>query len=314
MGSHAEHGAAGTRAQRSSRRAFVRALAAVLASAAGARTASAENTTPSGSQFTDQGQLMLAVAGAIELTMHGVQIVWRPPSLFPADAPIACYVGLGGDTAYPDRRVIWLNPDHPELVSPRRSHLTDEVPLMTELLVASVDMPAGDAPPLGLDKVSGTARREAAFALATRVAVVAKYSPYEQVDDAEFASRRFAFAVLRQMTPGIGGVAQLVVAAAKMPADEPLACYAGRDIDPNVPAGWGVIDSVGGNVRASADGFEAWVRAFTLATADAQPPDSAVKRAYDEARRRDDAAGGHDANRRSFAAPYVKQVSALFGR
>ncbi len=300
---------------RATRGRFVQVLAAaVAAAAAGVRTASAENTAPGGTQTTDEGQLMLAAVGIMQATLLRVRTVWRPPSLFPANAPAAYYVGLGGDAGYPDARVIWLNPDHPELVSPRRSHLTDEVPLMTELLVASVDVPVKDAPSLGLEKLAGQARREAAFALATRVAVVAKFSPYEQVDDAEFERRRFAFAVLRQMTPGIGGVAQVVVAAAKMPRDEPIACYAGRDIDASVPSGWGIIHIIGGPFRSTPDGFEAWVRAFVLATADAQPLESEVKHAYDDARRRDDATGGRDANRRAFAAPYVKQVSSLYGR
>ena len=38
------------------------------------------------------------------------------------------------------------------------------------------------------------------------MAVVAKYSPYAQVSDTDFARLAFPYAVLRQMTPGIGGV------------------------------------------------------------------------------------------------------------
>jgi hypothetical protein len=287
------------------------AALAACACAIGARTASAENGTASGTQTTDDAQTMLVAVAAITAAQRAVKLVWRPPSLFPPDAPVAAYVGLGGDGMYPNDRVIWMNPDHPELISPRLSHVNDDVPLMTELLLASVDVPAAAAPALGLGALHGTGRREAAFGLATRLAVVAQFSPFERVDDAEFARRTFAFAVLRQMTPGIGGVATLTVAVMQMPPTEPLVAYAGRDIDPRAPRGWGVIYMTSASPTKTPPGYDAWVRAFVLATADREPLDSEIKRAYDDARRRDDEAGGGEANRRAFAEPYVRQVAAL---
>ena len=67
-------------------------------------------------------------------------------------------------------------------------------------------------------------------------------------------------------------------------------------------------------VFESAQGKDALIRAFVLATADAQPADTAQKRAYDAARAQDDASHGDRwAARRAFAAPYVTQVATLLG-
>jgi hypothetical protein len=297
-----------------SRGAFVgTALAAVAAaSPPRARAFVTSNATP-GADSAD-GRLTLAVVATIVATHQVVRTVWRPPGLFQEAAPIACYVGRG-DGTYPNEPVIWLNPDHPELVSPRRSRLTDEIPLFTELLLASVDVPMRGAPQLGLAELPPDRRRLAATTLAGRAAVVAKFSPYEQVDDVEFAHRAFAFAVLRQLTPQIGGVAPFS-APEKLPASEASAVYAGIDADARAPRGWGVIYTDLDRMRRDRAGYESWVRAFVLATADRQPSGSDVKRAYAAALAADTAATSGDrwAARRAFAAPYVAQVAALFGR
>ena len=67
-------------------------------------------------------------------------------------------------------------------------------------------------------------------------------------------------------------------------------------------------------VFESPHGKDALIRAFVLATADAQPADATIKRAYEAARAQDDAArGDRCAARRAFAAPYVTQVATLLG-
>ena len=299
-----------------SRRAFVAATSATVAFLPSAGRAFVQTSGAPGPQ-DDEGRTVLTAVSVITATQRVVRTVWRPPSLFPANATIALYVARGGDGRYADERVIWLNPDHPELVSPRISRLTDEVPLLTEYLIASVDLKLSieGAPSLGLERVAGDARREAATSLAGRVAVVSKYTPFTAVDDAEFARRTFAFAVLRQMTPQIGGVAPFPDAS-KLPPGE-NAVYAGRDVDARAPAGWGVIYASADldRVLQSPKGYESWVRAFVMATADRQPPASDVKRAYDAAAARDaTATGDRWAARRAFAAPYVAQVAALFGK
>ena len=88
-----------------------------------------------------------AAAGSADViaTLPRVRIVWKPPAAFPPLNPIAYYAGRGGDGAHPEDPAIWLSPDHPELVSPRLARLTDEIPLFTELLLASVDVRARDA-------------------------------------------------------------------------------------------------------------------------------------------------------------------------
>jgi hypothetical protein len=297
------------------RRTFVAGAAALVACSPRAALAFVETTASGDARPSDeQARATLATVAVIAATRLLVRTVWRPPPVFPEFAPIAYYVGRG-DIHYPNEPVIWLNPDHPELVSPRASRLTDEVPLLMELALASVDVHLTGVQSLGLERLDPSQRRAAAAVLASNAAVVAKYSPYSVVDDAEFDRRAFAFAVLRQLTPGIGGVAPLITKPAAMPPEEPLAAYAGRDADPSVPRGWGVIRMTSTSIVQSPHGYEAYARAFVLATADREPPESAVKRAYDAARADDErASGDHFAARRRFAAPYVKQVAALFGR
>jgi hypothetical protein len=296
------------------RRAFLGGAAAVVAAGGSSSALAYVVAPPSDASHSphDEARATLDAVAVVAAAHLGVRTVWRPPWLFPSDEPIAYYVGRGGDTRYPNELVIWLNPDHPELVSPRASRLTDEIPLFTELLLASVDVRSNGVPSLGLERLDADKRRAAAAVLASNVAVIARYTPYAAVDDAEFARRSFAFAVLRQLTPGIGGVAPLVVVARAMPAGEAEAAYGGRDADGRAPHGWGVIYITSPALVESTSGHEAWVRAFVLATADRQPADSAVKRAYDDARTHDESAGlGRWEARRAFAAPYVKQVAAL---
>jgi hypothetical protein len=299
------------------RRAFLGAAAAVLTAGPAAAALAYVETTTSGIPGTphEQARATLDAVAVVAATHLNVRTVWRPPWRFPAETPIAYYVGRGADERYPDELVIWLNPDHPELVCPRASRLTDEIPLFTELLLASVDLRSRTLPSLGLERLDAATRRPAAATLASNVAVVAHYTPYVTLDDAEFARRAFAFAVLRQLTPGIGGVAPLVVAARAMPAGEPDAAYAGRDVDARTPRGWGVIYITSPSLVETPHGYEAWLRAFVLASADRQPAESAVKRAYDAARVQDESTGTDRwGARRAFAAPYVKQVAALFGK
>jgi hypothetical protein len=299
-----------------SRRAFVAATSAAVAFLPSAGSAFVQTSGAPGPQ-DDEGRTVLTAVSVIVATQRVVRTAWRPPSLFPPNEPVALYVARGGDSRYPNDPVIWLNPDHPELVSPRISRLTDEVPLLTEYLIASVDVKVSipGSSSLGLERVAGDARRAVAASLAGRVAVISKYTAFTAVDDAEFARRTFAFAVLRQMTPQIGGVASFPDAT-KLPSGE-SAVYAGRDVDARAPAGWGVIYAVAdlGRVLGDPKGYESWVRAFVMATADRQPPASDVKRAYDAAAAQDAAAtGDHWAARRAFAGRYVAQVAALFGR
>jgi hypothetical protein len=271
-------------------------------------------TTPSKYPVSEAGRHTLEAVAIVSAMHLAVRTVWRPPSVFPAIAPIAYYAG-SSDAHGPGDVAIWLNPDHPELVSPRLSVLTDEIPLFTELLLASVDLRIASLPSVGLETLDPDARRAAAAPLAANVAVVAKYSPYVAVDDAEFARRGFAFAVLRAMTPEIGGVAPLVTPATAMPPEEPYAYYAGRNVDSRAPPGWAVVRLTSTAVVDTPAGYEAWTRAVVLATADLQPPSSDVKRRYDAAAARDAASRGADRwlARRAFAAPYVGQVAALFG-
>jgi hypothetical protein len=294
------------------RRTFVAGLAglafAPFACPAGSR---AETTESSGSPMTAAARHIADAVAAIVGAQLVTRIVWRPPSRFPGFAPLAYYVGLS-DPQYPDQMVIWLNPDHPELVSPRQSYVGDDTPLIVELLLASVDLRPGDIPKIGLRELDPSKRRAAAVELAGRVTVVAQFTPYPAVDDTEFARRGFAFAVIRQMTPGIGGVAAVRRPTVRMPAFDPLAYYAGRVADPDAPPGWGVILLVPESFTTT-DGYAAYVRAFVLATADLQPAPSPVKRAYDAAFAEDAASHSGEA-RHTFAAPYVAQVQALYSR
>jgi hypothetical protein len=251
----------------------------------------------------EQARTILDAVAVITATQLVVRTVWRAPTPFPPIAPIACYVARGHDPDYPDEPVIWLNVDHPELKSPRAARLTDEIPLLTELLLASADVRPRRAPSLGLEELEPIKRRSTAATLAGKVAVVAKYSPYTTVSEAEFARLAFPYAVLRQMTPGIDGVARTVTRASDMPREEPYAAYTGH----------GVVRVIAPGVFDTAAGKHALVRAYVLATADAQASDSAVKRAYETARADDAAHGDRWTARRAFAAPYVTQVAALRG-
>ncbi|MDQ6943113.1 MAG: hypothetical protein M3169_11455 [Candidatus Eremiobacteraeota bacterium] len=297
------------------RRGFIAGGAALVATGL-PRAAHAFVETIDGGQAhsaADQARTILDAVANISATELAVRTVWRAPAAFPPLAPIACYVARGHDTDYPNDAVIWLNVDHPELKSPRAARLTDEIPLLTELLLASVDVRPHRAPSLGLENLEPTKRRSVAATLAGKVAVVAKYSPYAAISEAEFARLAFPYAVLRQMTPGIDGVARIVTRAADMPREEQYAAYVGRDADSRAPHGWGAVHVIAPGVFDSAQGKEALARAYVLATADAQAPDNVFKRAYEAARALDAAHGDRWAARRAFAAPYVTQVTALLG-
>jgi len=284
---------------------------AVLAPSLVRAPSRAESTESSGSLMTPEARRIAGAVEAIVAAQLVTRIVRRLPSHFPAFAELAYYVGRN-DPDYPDQMVIWLNPDHPELVSPRTSHLGDDTPLLVELLLASVDLRRAGVPTSGLRDLEPSKRRAAAVALAGRVTVVAQFTAYPAVDDGEFDRRRFAFAVLRQMTPGIGGVAVVRRSAAQMPAAEPLASYLGRVAERDVPPGVGIIAVVPGALTTT-DGDAAYVQAFVLATADLQPATSSVKIAYDAAAA-EDAANHSGEARHDFAAPYVAQVQALSSR
>ncbi|HWT06880.1 MAG TPA: hypothetical protein VN224_14045 [Xanthomonadales bacterium] len=288
------------------RRAFIAGGAALAVAGPSSGASAFVEAAPGGGARTaaEQARTILDAVAVITATQLVVRTVWRAPTPFPPIAPIACYVARGHDPDYPDEPVIWLNVDHPELKSPRAARLTDEIPLLTELLLASADVRPRRAPSLGLEELEPIKRRSTAATLAGKVAVVAKYSPYATVTEAEFARLAFPYAVLRQMTPGIDGVARIITRAPDMPREEPYAAYAGR----------GVVRVIAPGAFDSAAGKQALVRAYVLATADEQPSDSAVKRAYETARA-DDAAHGDRAAaaRRAFAAPYVAQVAALLG-
>jgi hypothetical protein len=296
-----------------SRSGFVGSAVAFIAAIAPRAGAAVETPGGGPNRNSADGRLTLDTVDVLIATLPRVRLVWKPPPVFPALIPVAYYAGRGGDDANPADPAIWLNPDHPELVSPRRSQFGDEIPLSTELLLASVDARPPGVPALGLDQLEPDRRRVAAASLAARVAVVARYTPYPAVDDAEFARRAFAFAVLRQLTPEIGGVATLAPPAALPPGE--AATYAGRDADRRAPRGWGVVYADLERVGRDRTGFESWIRAFVLATADRQPGESEVRAAYEAARSRDAGAGGDRwAARRAFAAPYVNQVAALLGK
>ena len=289
-----------------SRRAIVAGGAAfACAGWSSAARAFVDTASPGGAPRTseEQAHTILDAVAVIAATQLVVRTVWRAPAAFPPLAPIACYVARGHDPDYPDDAVIWLNVDHPELKSPRAARLTDEIPLLTELLLASADVRPRGTPSLGLENLDSIKRRSAATTLAGKVAVIAKYSPYATVSEAEFAHLAFAYAVLRQMTPGIDGVARVITRASDMPRDEPYAAYAGR----------GAVRVIAPGAFDSAAGRQALVRAFVLATADEQPGESAVKRAYQAARAEDAAHGDRWSARHAFAAPYVSQVTALLG-
>ena len=297
------------------RRAFVAGGAALVAAGPSRAAQAFVETAPGGGarSSAEQARTILDAVAVITATQLAVRTVWRAPEPFPPLAPIACYVARGHDPDYPDDPVIWLNVDHPELKSPRAARLTDEIPLLTELLLASVDVRPRRAPSLGLEDLDSIKRRSTAATLAGKVAVVAKYSPYAPVSEAEFARLAFPYAVLRQMTPGIGGVARLITRPSDMPREEPYAAYVGRDGDSRAPHGWGAVRVIAPGAFDSPQGKNALVRAFVLATADAQSSDSAVKRAYEAARAEDAAHGDRWVARRAFAAPYVTQVAALLG-
>jgi hypothetical protein len=298
------------------RRAFV-AGAAALAGAGWSSAAGAFVDTATGGgaprSSAEQARTILDAVTVITATQLVVRTVWRAPAMFPPLSPIACYVARGHDPDYPDEPVIWFNVDHPELKSPRAARLTDEIPLLTELLLASADVRPRGTPSLGLESLESIKRRSTAATLAGKVAVVAKYSPYATVSEAEFARLAFPYAVLRQMTPGIDGVARLITRSPDMPREEPYAAYVGRDADPRAPRGWGAVHVIAPGAFDSAAGKQALVRAFVLATADAQSAESTIKRAYDVARAEDAVHGDRWAARRAFAAPYVTQVAALLG-
>ncbi len=287
------------------RRAFVAGAAALAAAGPRAAVAFIETTeTGTPRAAAEQARTILDAVALISATQLVVRTVWHAAEAFPPLNPIAYYVPRGHDADYPSDPVIWLNVDHPESKSPRISRLTDEIPLLTELLLASADVRPRSAPSVGLERLEFEKRRSTAATLAGKVAVIAKYSPYAAVTDAEFLRLAFPYAVLRQMTPGVAGVARVITRPSDMPREEPVAAYVGH----------GIVRVIAPGVFESPAGKEALVRAFVLATADAQSADATVKHAYETARAQDEVARDERwAARRAFAAPYVAQVTTLLG-
>ena len=231
------------------RRTFLTGAAALLAAAVPRTGSAVETAADAASRKPADSRQTLDAVDVLFATLPRVRLVWKLPAAFPPLTPIAYYAGRGGDAANPEDPAIWLSADHPELVSPRRSRLTDEIPLFTELLLASVDVRARGTPPLGLDALPPDRRRLEAATLADRVAVITRFTSFPAVDDAEFARRAFAFAVLRQMTAELGAV----------------------DL---------------GSTGPERQELEATIRRFVLAAAARQPIGSDVRTAYESARSR----------------------------
>ena len=245
--------------------------------------------------------------------------VWRPASAFPAYSPLALYKPLGSDPQHPDTAVLWINVDHLELMTPRTAHPDDEDPALAQTMVGATDLalelpswqklravfraaPPGDRAFLAL-KLTPRVRQD-----------FGTDPPTPHVSDEEFAAEAFPFAVVRNMTPGVPGVEVDAPPPGKtMPAGSPFVAYVGRGDARHhgAPVIWGDNDKIAA-IQDTPVFASALMRAYILATADMQPPESAEKRAY-EAARLQDAAISPDTftARNAFAVGYLSRVRAL---
>ena len=245
--------------------------------------------------------------------------VWRPASAFPSYAPLALYKPRGSDPQHPDTAVLWINVDHRELMTPRTTHPDDEDPALAQTMIGVTELPL-DLPSwkkLRTIFQFGSPADRAVLALKLTPMVRDSFgtdppTPHVSID--EFAAEAFPFAVVRNMTPGVPGVeVDAPPAGRKMPAGSPFVAYVGRGDARHhgAPVIWGDNDKIAA-IRDTPVFGAALMRAYILATADMQPPESAEKRAY-EAARAEDAAAGPDTftARNAFAVGYLARVRAL---
>ncbi len=245
--------------------------------------------------------------------------IWRPPSEFPEFAPLAVLRGHTDGEGLPI--LLWINVDHRELMTPRASHAEDEDPIVAAMIVGELarhpDVPAWKHLFDQMRSLPVSTAHDVATMLARLMRQKFPVVTAPHVSDAEFASEAFPFEVVRYMTPGIRGVeVDNSPPGTPMPKDAPLLAYVGRTDPrhPGTPVVWGDAKTKPPN-PPTPEFLELYVRTFILATADMQPPTSAEKRAYDDARAQDERAGpGVYAARYAFAEPFRPRVRALMSR
>jgi hypothetical protein len=258
------------------------------------------------------------IAEIIQAVNHThVVRVWKPASALPPGSPLALpqrRTREDGDSA-----VVYINVDHLELMTPRSSHPADEDPIVAAVIAGTLDLklatPGWKHLAAVLDGTPPEARYQTVAELGKLLVSSFGVRTAPGISDEEFAREAFPFAVIRNMTPGVPGVnADEPPAGSVMPKDAKLIAYVGRTDAryPGVPMIWGDSKHAPANFTQSPEFLEIYMRAYTLATADMEPPESPEKRAYDEARAADERAGpGIYAARYAFAAPYLPRVRAL---
>ncbi|HEY5062289.1 MAG TPA: hypothetical protein VII52_12185 [Gemmatimonadaceae bacterium] len=243
--------------------------------------------------------------------------VWKPASALPPGSPLALPRRRTSDDG--DSAVVYINVDHLELMTPRSSHPADEDPIVAAVIAGTLDLklatPGWKNLAAELERIQPEARYQTITELGKLLVSAYGVRTVTGISDAEFASEAFPFAVVRNMTPGVPGVnADEPPPGSTMPKDAQLIAYVGRTDTryPGVPVIWGDSKHAPPNFTQSPQFLDLYMRAYTLATADMEPPGSPEKRAYDEAHAADGRAGtGIYAARYAFAAPYLPRVRAL---
>ena len=243
--------------------------------------------------------------------------VWKPASALPAYSPLALPKRRTRDEG--DNAVVYINVDHLELMTPRTTHPADEDPIVAAVIAGTLDRNLATPGWMHLKEQLNGLPPGAPYHLITELGKLLVASRGVRtapgVSDEEFAREAFPFAVIRNMTPGVPGVnADEPPAGGAMPKGAGLMVYVGRTDAryPGVPVIWGDTKHAPANFTESPEFLDLYIRTYTLATADMQPPESPEKRAYDEARAADERAGsGTYAARNAFAASYVPRVRAL---
>jgi hypothetical protein len=290
-------------------------VAGIAAFAAGSTAARAARTQTLNADFDQKDWKTIA-----ETLQHLPRIprLWQPPQAFPKFAPLAMYVPKGVDPAIPDAARLWIHVDHRELMTPRTSHPDDEDPVIAQTILAAGELNLPDLTWLKLATMFKVTTPSERTFIATKITPLVREAftpapPTPRVSDAEFAAEAFPFEVVRLMTPGLPGVARDAPPAGTMPAGSPLVAYAGRTDarHAGTPTVWSTSEVF--KTMGRTDAYDdAFIRAFVLAAADTQPAGSAEKRGYDEALKRDEAAGaGTYTARMAFAAAYVPRVRKL---
>ncbi len=269
-----------------------------------------------------------------------VDLGLKAPDRMPHYDAIVHYVSRGGDPDRPTATEIWVSTDHVDILDPSAVMSHDEAVAYTSALVLAVAdsgqagdrwkalydvMAAADAALTANTPDPYATRHKISIDLAQRLLtqgfhpaiLAANGGGQNSEEDTLFV------AVMKQLAPGVAGVTVLPKPAPDMPVYEPLAYYAGWNVDPKYP-NQGIVyvnqdhlKANGNDIQKDTAMMDPYLRAFMLATMDGGLAGTDWKSKYDKAAQADASlpasAVDRNVNRRALVAQMESDLRAQFG-